>query len=247
MIQNQLYDFLEDNSHKRPSFLQRAVSFLFCGTFILSQRQQQQTWSSSEMLNSSNYNIRNCQVSPTSESESETETRANNESSNSTNQPILSEHIKFQACSEPAINDDVNPRPLILLFAWMLAKDAHLDKYRKLWTTRGFDIITIQTSPSDLLVPAFGTTQTVRLLIDYLANHPKPYQKIIFHNLSVGNYVAFEFLYELYEAVRMEVPNTSELYDSLQGKVFVVVRSYYRYVPQHCAVSQIVQKSLKAL
>ncbi len=47
-------------------------------------------------------------------------------------------------------------RPLTVILAWMLAKDKHLEKYRQLWFRRGFDVLTVRTTPIDLLLPPIG-------------------------------------------------------------------------------------------
>ena len=50
----------------------------------------------------------------------------------------------------------VSKRPLLLLFAWMLSEQPHIEKYREFWINRGFDILTVQTSPTALLLPGVG-------------------------------------------------------------------------------------------
>ena len=32
---------------------------------------------------------------------------------------------------------------LLLLFAWMLSEQPHIEKYREFWIKRGFDILTV--------------------------------------------------------------------------------------------------------
>lgn len=100
--------------------------------------------------------------------------------------------------------------PLVLLFAWMLAKEAHLEKYRTFWTSRGYDVLTVRTGPLDTLLPSFYAARNARRLIDFLrapanekidekANNRKQtrYPTVLIQGLSVGNYFAMEFLYQL--------------------------------------------------
>lgn len=108
-----------------------------------------------------------------------------------------------------------SPTPhLVLLFAWMLAKEAHLEKYRTFWASRGYDVLTVRTGPLDTLLPTVFAARNARRLIDFLegkggkksssddlqqaASSPQPrYSRVLFHSLSVGNYVAQEVLYQL--------------------------------------------------
>lgn len=38
------------------------------------------------------------------------------------------------------------PRPLVLLFGWMLAKQRHLDKYGNMYHSKGFDVLSLQVT-----------------------------------------------------------------------------------------------------
>ncbi len=59
-------------------------------------------------------------------------------------------------------------RPLVVLFAWMLAKDKHIEKYRNLYFQRGFDVLTVKTEPFELLLPERGSQRIARNVLTFL-------------------------------------------------------------------------------
>ena len=88
-------------------------------------------------------------------------------------------------------------RPLTLIFAWMLAKDKHLEKYRQMWFKRGFDVLTVRTSPLDLLLPPIGGRIVAQNLVKALSELNSQYNEIIVHYFSVGGYQFGETLVQM--------------------------------------------------
>lgn len=56
-------------------------------------------------------------------------------------------------------------KPLVIMMAWLLAKQSHLAKYAKIYIDQGFDVITVATTPWQLLWPTKGTQVTHIALI----------------------------------------------------------------------------------
>lgn len=88
-------------------------------------------------------------------------------------------------------------RPLAVILAWMMAKEKHLEKYRQFYFRRGLDVLTVCTSPIDLLLPPIGAQLVAKRLIEFLSQINAQYSEIIFHAFSVGAYQWGEVLVEL--------------------------------------------------
>ncbi|CAG2116075.1 unnamed protein product [Medioppia subpectinata] len=88
-------------------------------------------------------------------------------------------------------------RPLAVILSWMLAKDSHLEKYRQMWFRRGFDVLTVKTSPLDLLLPPIGGQVVAANLIRYLSQINPKYDEIVIHAFSVGGYQYGEVMRKL--------------------------------------------------
>jgi hypothetical protein len=105
-------------------------------------------------------------------------------------------------------------RPLTVILAWMLAKDKHLEKYRQLWFRRGFDVLTVKTSPLDLLLPPIGGQVVASNLIKYLTEINSQYNEIVIHAFSVGGYQLGETVVKLQSS-----DEHKDIRDSIKGIV----------------------------
>jgi len=83
-------------------------------------------------------------------------------------------------------------RPLSILLCWLMAKNNAVNKYVGFYLDKGFDVLTVRISPTQLLLP----TKTNRIVEEELmpilqkSNHPKS----IVHGFSVGGYVFGQML-----------------------------------------------------
>lgn len=100
----------------------------------------------------------------------------------------LPENIRFTPC--PTVNDGTvdSVRPLVLLFGWMLCEEKVLDKFRKFWFERGCDVLSVRTSPLDLLLPHFGGRRNAEIMVKFLYEKRPSYDEIVVHAFSVGGY-----------------------------------------------------------
>ncbi|XP_054155739.1 transmembrane protein 53-like [Oppia nitens] len=105
-------------------------------------------------------------------------------------------------------------RPLTLLLAWMLAKDKHIEKYRQMWFKRGFDVLTVRTSPLDLLLPPVGGLAVAKNIANTLNELSGQYNEIVIHIFSVGGY---QFGLTLKQMIGK--PEYQYILDSIKGMV----------------------------
>jgi hypothetical protein len=94
-------------------------------------------------------------------------------------------------------SDRKSSRPLVVFFAWMLAKEPHLEKYRNLYFKRGFDVLTVKTSPLELLLPRRGSQVVAKNVMNFVNEVYDQYSEIVIHAFSVGGYQFGEVLVQL--------------------------------------------------
>lgn len=104
----------------------------------------------------------------------------------------MNQNLTFHCC-ESVRNDE--KRPLLVLFAWLFAKDRHLDKYRNLYIQRGFDVLTVKIQVSDFLIPRRGSHVVAKNIVNFLKDSQYPI--FIFHAFSVGAYQMGEVFVQL--------------------------------------------------
>lgn len=95
-----------------------------------------------------------------------------------------------------------NTKPLVVIFAWLGAKEKHVKKYSNIWNERGFETITMYTSPADLMLPKQRAIPRVNKLLEQLYDMTlrKERQDILLHCFSVGGYIFGEMTYQLLDS-----------------------------------------------
>lgn len=83
--------------------------------------------------------------------------------------------------------------PLAIVMPWMVAKDAHLERYRKLYLDLGFDVLTVRTHLIQLAFPTRGGQVVAQAVLDFLENRPN-YDRLTLHAFSLGGYQLGEIL-----------------------------------------------------
>lgn len=76
----------------------------------------------------------------------------------------------------------------MIIFAWLFAKERHLDKYRSLYLEKGFDVLSVKVYVKDFLIPQSGSQQIAANVIRFIMSNQDRYQSIILHAFSVGAY-----------------------------------------------------------
>lgn len=112
------------------------------------------------------------------------------------------DHLKAPTGSEVLVPSNSK---LVILFAYMMAKEKHLAKYRLLYYDKGFDVLTVKTPPLDFLYPTIGTQRIAANLLDTLNKKLiRSYPSIVIHGLSVGGYQYSEVLVLLHKGADAE-------------------------------------------
>ncbi|XP_064480879.1 uncharacterized protein LOC135394199 isoform X2 [Ornithodoros turicata] len=102
----------------------------------------------------------------------------------------------------PILNHGGNPQkdvgtgrqhPLAVILAWMSAKEAHLNHYHDFYLDLGFDVLTVRTHPTQLMLPKSGAQVVAQMVLDFLVDNPD-YKKLALHAFSVGGYQMGEIL-----------------------------------------------------
>ncbi|KRF79631.1 uncharacterized protein l(2)k09913 isoform X2 [Drosophila virilis] len=86
--------------------------------------------------------------------------------------------------------------PLVLMMAWLMAKQKHLKKYAQIYTEMGFDVMVVHITPWQLLWPAKGTQMVAAETLKFLENN-KSYAPIVMHGFSVGAYQMGEIMLQM--------------------------------------------------
>lgn len=95
-------------------------------------------------------------------------------------------------------NESEKSRPLVVLLAWLLAKNKHLTKFADLYVDQGFDVLTVSIQPWQMLLPARGTQVVAADVLRFLYLN-ECYQPLMLHGFSVGGYVWAETLVKMNE------------------------------------------------
>jgi len=83
-------------------------------------------------------------------------------------------------------------RPLSVLLCWLMAKNNAVNKYANFYLEKGFDVMTVRITPTQLLLPTKTNRIVETELLPLLASSDHP--KSIVHGFSVGGYVFAQML-----------------------------------------------------
>lgn len=162
----------------------------------------------------------------------------------------LPENIRFRPCE--TIGLPAKKRPLVILLGWMMSKEEHLEKFRKFWFERGFDVLSIRTLPTHLLIPVLGGRNNALTMYNFLNSKQPYYDEIIVHAFSVGGYQLAEFIHVLEENLGKE-KRAQEIYDSIKGYVIDSVvytedcaEGLSRAITQSTIYQPVLSKSIQA-
>ena len=85
-------------------------------------------------------------------------------------------------------------RPLVVFLAWLMAREKYLEKYRSIYFKHGFDVLTVKTSPMELMLPRMGSQRVAANLLHFLCSKVLAYPNVVIHGFSVGAYQFAEML-----------------------------------------------------
>ncbi|XP_013090145.2 transmembrane protein 53-B-like [Biomphalaria glabrata] len=123
----------------------------------------------------------------------------------------LNENMQLKTIQEMSSQ----PRPLVLLYGWMLAKQRHLDKYGNMYHSKGFDVLSLKMRPTQVLIPSRAQKTTEQLLSILQDEHLKD-KPLMVHGFSVGGYMYGELLVKL----NQDLEKYRSIRSRLVGQIF---------------------------
>ncbi len=76
-------------------------------------------------------------------------------------------------------------RPLVLLYGWLSAKDKQIDKYGDFYLKKGFDVLNITVTPSQLVRPTLAQG-VIKDVVDFTKATEHWQQPLLIHGFSIG-------------------------------------------------------------
>jgi len=101
-------------------------------------------------------------------------------------------------------------RPLTVILAWLMSDRKHIHKYAKYYLDNGFDVLTVRTTPWQLLWPVTGSHIVASDLLSFLYQNPN-YYKTVVHGFSVGGYLWGEVMVKMSEDIAKYTPTMSRI------------------------------------
>ncbi|XP_077994861.1 transmembrane protein 53-like [Glandiceps talaboti] len=108
-------------------------------------------------------------------------------------------------------------KPIVLLFSWMAAKQKHLERFADYYLNRGCDVLTIKTTPMQLLIPRKGTQVIAENVVQFVQQEEYRNRPLFVHAFSVGAYLYSEVLIKMQNMIQQEntIPRIiGQVYDS---------------------------------
>ncbi|KAL1129953.1 hypothetical protein AAG570_012897 [Ranatra chinensis] len=107
------------------------------------------------------------------------------------------------------------PRPVVLILAWMLAERKHLQKYSDIYLKRGYDVLTVNVTPWQLIWPLKGVQLVAGEVLNFLSEN-KEISPLLLHGFSVGGYVWGEVLVKM----NQDLPRFKPIIDKIVGQIW---------------------------
>lgn len=131
---------------------------------------------------------------------------------NSVTNQVISRNLELRQCKDQQKRDSDLPRPLVCLFAWMMAKRRHINKYGDFYLDRGLDVLNIQIHPDQGFLPVRAQACAQQVL-DYIDHRSVTVgdSPILVHGFSIGAY--------LYGEVLLKLAAFSERYEHITNNI----------------------------
>lgn len=118
-----------------------------------------------------------------------------------------------------AVKDEVMSKPLVLLFSWLQAKQKHIEKFGDYYLTKGWDVLTVKVTPSQLLLPRKGTHLVAEDVAQFVQHEDRQHQPLMVHAFSIGGYVYTEVLLKVLQQLETEMQR-QEFHQRIIGQVY---------------------------
>lgn len=106
-------------------------------------------------------------------------------------------------------------KPLVIMLGWLLARTKHLTKYTNIYASKGFDVLQIRVTPSQVLWPV-RAQGFIEKIFKVLEQEDCRNQPILVHGFSVGGYIYGEMLVKM----QTEPEKHANLRHRLMGQIF---------------------------
>jgi len=138
-------------------------------------------------------------------------------SSNLKPTPVTVERITDNLSFRPATSQalDNTQRPIVLIYAWLVAKSKHIHKFGDFYLSKGFDVLHIKVGARQILWPPVAQS-VVSQIIDFVNSPTRKSQPILVHGFSVGGYLYGETLVRICEDAALKASMTKRV----KGQVF---------------------------
>ncbi|XP_041463886.1 uncharacterized protein LOC121414905 [Lytechinus variegatus] len=119
----------------------------------------------------------------------------------------ISKHLEVHQYHPDTI-DSGGPRPTVVFLPWMNATQSQANRYRELYATRGFNVLTVRGNLSYFLWPQWAMPLATELA-DFLKDETRG--PLLVHSMSVGAY--------LYAVTLSVISDNPDKYSSLVSRV----------------------------
>lgn len=136
-------------------------------------------------------------------------------------------------------------RKLVVLMTWLGAEERHINKYRQFYLERGFDVLNVNTTSIDILVPRYFTKRNAADCVRFLTN--SNYDRIFYHGFSVGGFMFGQVILEM---MNQKQDVRDRLCDSIRGIVLdsvVVLADFQAGVANSFTENKFIAKFLEYL
>ncbi|XP_074660974.1 transmembrane protein 53-like [Tubulanus polymorphus] len=121
----------------------------------------------------------------------------------------------FELRSLESANEKSSNKPLVILFAWLLARKKHIKNYSDYYLGRGFDVLNVRINPLQVLWPKTAQ-KVVHQILDYVREDRLKDRPILSHGFSVGGYLYGEYLVEITNPENQH----ADICDRMIGQIF---------------------------
>lgn len=106
-------------------------------------------------------------------------------------------------------------KPLVIMLPWLLAEKKHVNKYAEIYTSKGFNVLSISLTPWQLLWPAKGTQLVANDVLKFITTNTTN-APLFLHGFSVGAYMWGEVLVKM----AAELPKYQPVIDRVVGQIW---------------------------
>ncbi len=154
----------------------------------------------------------------------------------------ISKNLSFRPAYDSHLSQQ--ERPLVLVYGWLVAKAKHIHKYGDFYLKKGFDVLHIKVTPSQLLRPTLAQG-VIKQAVGFTKEAKHRQQPLLIHGFSVGGYLFGETLVQMRENKELK----QHFGDRIQGQIMDSPVDFHGIpygVSQAVTQIPVVQRSMQA-